>query len=134
MYVSVHIDHDKHLFAGEACCSPVDIDVTAKLDLSEGGNVMHVATFNASNNFSCDDVTLRRRRGQEIPDDLRAEVSEMVSRKVEAEVRGALESTYAAIFGDELRDTFPRLAELAPRGNTAAAALTSSGSSPERPL
>lgn len=142
MYVGVNIDKDDHFFAGEARCTPVTINVTARLDLSDGGNVMNVVAFNASKNFTCDDITLRRRRGPAISDDLRGELSEMVSRKVETEVRGALESTYSALFEDELRDTFPRLADLAAleqQGKSGAAppmpsALTSSGSSPPRPL
>lgn len=142
MYVGVNIDLDEHFFAVEACCTLVDINVTTRLDLSDGGNLMKVAAFNASKNFTCDDITLRRRRGPAISDGLRAELSEMVSRKVKKEVRGALESTYSAIFEDELRDTFPRLADLAELEKSGAApplmpsALTSSSGSspPPRPL
>ena len=136
MYVSVSTDQDDHFFAGEACCTPVAIDVTTSLDLSDGGNVMRVVAFNASENFTCDDISLGRRRGSPISEDLRAELSELVSRKVETEVRGALESTYSAIFEDELRDTFPRLADLTAQENSGVApsptpsALTSSGSRP----
>ena len=136
MYVSVSTDQDDHFFAGEACCTPVAISVTARLDLSDGGNFMRVVAFNASKNFTCDDISLGRRRGSPISEDLRAELSELVSRKVETEVRDALESTYSAIFEDELRDTFPRLADLTAQENSGMApspmpsALTSSGSRP----
>ena len=135
MYVSARLGRDRHFFAGEVCCAPVDVNVTATLDLSDDGGLMQVAAFDVSRNFTCGDVTLRRRRGPAMPDDLRAELSGIVSRKVEAEVRGALESTYAAVFEDELRDAFPRVADLAALETSGAAALpvpsplTSSGSS-----
>ena len=135
MYVSARLGRDRHFFAGEVCCAPVDVNVTATLDLSDDGGLMQVAAFDVSRNFTCGDVTLTRRRGPAMSDDLRAEMIGIVSRKVEAEVRGALESTYAAVFEDELRDAFPRVADLAALETSGAAALpvpsplTSSGSS-----
>ena len=131
-YVGFSVDKEHGFFAGEACCTPVPVEVTARLDLSDGDNVMRVVAFNASKNFTCDAVTLVRRGGAAISEELRDELSEAVSAKVKSEVLRALEVTYKAIFEDELRDTFPRVDDLLHigQGNSgAAAAVTSSGSS-----
>ena len=93
-YVGFGADEQRRFFAGEACCTPVPVDVTARLDLTDGDNVMRVVAFNASKNFTCGAVTLVRREGAAISDELRDELSDALSANVKSEVVRALEVTY----------------------------------------